>query len=69
MTGYELIIHPMVEVANNLIHDIRTEIGIPESILPDKMIKDDVMASFRVFNCKYFSQYFFGDTKEEEEPE
>ena len=60
MTGCELIIHPMVEVANNLIHAIRTELGIPESILPDKMVKDDVMASFRVANWRYFT-YFFGD--------
>lgn len=65
MTGYELIIHPMVEVANNLIHDIRTEIGIPDSILPDKMIKDDVMASFRIANWRYFT-HFFGDNYRKE---
>ena len=60
MTGYELVIHPMVEVANALIRWVRLDVGLPESILSDKTIKDNVMAAFRIDNCKYFP-YFFGE--------
>ncbi len=58
----------MVEVANELIRWVRFDVGLPESILSDKTIKDDVMAAFRIENCEYFP-HFFGDVKEEREPE
>lgn len=65
MTGYEIIVHPMASVADALIRWIRLDVGLPEDILPDKAIKDDVMAALRTVNCKYFPYFLGSDYKKE----
>lgn len=67
MTGYEIMVHPAVEYADNLIRAIRTELGIPVSIFCAKAIKDDVMSVHRAINRQYFP-HVFGDDEDGDNP-
>jgi hypothetical protein len=44
----KLIVHPAVKIADDYLAAIRQGTGIPQSILPDKIVKDDVMSALRM---------------------